>query len=143
MTVVLHTFILFCVVSALSSQVIVENLATKNQTLLEGLSGAVTCAAVSPDGRRVIAGSGNDVAKASDLPDGASPQCLVAWEYNIEGAYWCEKAHLTFERGALLPVSCVAFDTTGQFVAAVGVNGSGGLRGELFEYFKNIVSANW
>ena len=107
-------------------QVIVENLATKNQTLLEGLSGLVTCSAVSQNGRRVAAGCG-DVRSSRDSDSGPA-NCLMVWEYNTEGGYWCEKATLAFERGNVLPVTCLAFDPTGQFVAAVGVNGSAGLR---------------
>lgn len=109
-------------------QVIVENLATKGQTLLEGVSGPVTCVAVSADGGRVVAGSA--VPPRASTLDAPTEHSLVVWEYSHDGKYWCEKTSLWFDRANALPVSAVAFDPTGRYVAATGVNGSGGLRGQ-------------
>jgi uncharacterized membrane protein AbrB (regulator of aidB expression) len=101
-----------------------ESLATKAQTILEGLSAPVSCLAIAPSGLTVVAGS----AVASH--DVNAPT-IVLWDYHTEGKYWFEKATYSFDRGAQLPVSCLAFDRSGRYFAAVGVNGSNGLRGQL------------
>ena len=112
-------------------QFIIEDLATRDQSVLDSTEAGIGCIAYSdthpsvPLGGPVVAiGVGVDAHFTA-----SAPHAVAVWSRS-GGDAWSNPLCLVFDRTASMPIQAIGFSANGRFVAAVGQSGSGGLRGE-------------